>query len=210
MTDPGPILLLFFFLLLIGFYTTAETIYLRPAKFSFETSVKELSWSDKLTGWLLGHRLRLAAICVVGRLIALVGCGVILAAGVYEQLPKYVDASVYGIAILAVLTGALAIFFFRWLVPKLFLGIFGQRLLAPFAIPLVVSYYLFYPLVQFVTGFNRFVTGRVARVSYQKERPLLRPPTSMNICAAPPKPKKPKKWPISIRGSWKMLWNSGR
>jgi putative hemolysin len=171
MTDPGPILLLVFFLLLIGFYTTAETVYLRPAKFSFEIGIKELSWADKLTDWLLEHRLRVAAICLVGRIIALVGCGVILAAEVYKYFPVLSGLSVYGFALLAVLFGALAIFLFRWLVPKLFVGIFGQQLLTPFAIPLVVSYYLFYPLVQFVTGFNRFVTGRVARVNYQKERP---------------------------------------
>lgn len=171
MTDPGPILLLVFFLLLIGFYTTAETVYLRPAKFSFEIGIKKLSWSDKLTDWLLEHRLRLAATCLIGRLIAMVGCGVILAAEVYKQFPGLTDASAVFFALLAVLTGALAIFLFRWLIPKLFLGIYGQRLLTFFAAPLVVSYYIFYPLVQFVTGFNRFVTGRLARVNYQKDRP---------------------------------------
>ncbi|KAA9339970.1 hemolysin family protein [Adhaeribacter soli] len=171
MTDPGPILLLVFFLLLIGFYTTAETIYLRPAKFSFEIGAKKLSWAEKLTDWLLEHRLRLAATCLVGRLLAMVGGGAVLAAKVYEELPELTEFSAVAVACLAVLAGALAIFLFRWLVPKLFVGIYGHRLLTPFAAPLAVSYYIFYPLVQFVTGFNRFVTSRVARVSYQKDRP---------------------------------------
>ncbi len=173
MNDPGPILLLIAFLLLIGFYTTAEIAYLRPAKFSFDFDIgsKKTKWSEQLTEWLLGHRLRVAAICLVGRLIGLVGIGVVLASWLYYRLLPGFSLTSFGYAGLAIVIIASLIFIFRWSVPKLFIGIFGHRLLTAFSIPLTVSYYLFYPLVQFVTGFNRFVTGRIARVNYTKERP---------------------------------------
>jgi CBS domain containing-hemolysin-like protein len=172
MNDPGPIILLFFFLLLIGFYTTAEVAYLRPVKFSFDLGLKnEETFIQKITNWLLDHRLRLAAICLVGRMLALVGSGLLLAATFYNSFVIPPVSTSYGWAIVTILIAAFLIFSFRWLIPKLMLGIFGQQLLPALAIPLVISYYLLYPFVQFVTGFNRFVTGRIARVNYTKEKP---------------------------------------
>ena len=171
MNDPGPILLLILFLLLIGFFTTAEIAYLRPAKFSFDIGIKKSTWPERLTVWLLDHRLRVAATCLVGRLIGLVGMGVVLASWLYYRLlPDFEPATLLYIAITVLIMASL-LFLFRWSVPKLFIGIFGHRLLTAFALPLTAFYYLFYPLVQFVTGFNRFVTGRVARVNYTKEKP---------------------------------------
>lgn len=171
MNDPGPILLLLLFLLLIGFFTTAEIAYLRPAKFSFDIGLKKTSWQDRLTEWLLEHRLRVAAICLVGRLIGLVGMGGVLASWLYYEFLQEFSFTAIGYAAIAVVLNAILIFLFRWSVPKLFIGIFGQQLLTAFAVPLTAFYYIFYPLVQFVTGFNRFVTGRVARVNYTKEKP---------------------------------------
>ena len=171
MNDPGPILLVILFLLLIGFFTTAEIAYLRPAKFSFDIGIKKSTWPERLTEWLLDHRLRVAATCLVGRLIGLVGMGVVLASWLYYRLlPDFEPATLLYIAITVLIMASL-LFLFRWSVPKLFIGIFGHRLLTAFALPLTAFYYLFYPLVQFVTGFNRFVTGRVARVNYTKEKP---------------------------------------
>src|SRR5688572_24771318 len=169
MSDPGPILLLFFFFLLISFFTTAEVAYLRPAKFSFDIGSKRISWTERLTDWLLEHRLRVAAICLIGRLIAMVGCGVILASWLYYHLLHNPDLSAIGYSVVVVIVAAFILFLSRWLVPKLFIGIYGHELLTAFALPLTIFYYLFYPLVQFVTGFNRFVTGKIARVNYSKE-----------------------------------------
>ncbi|MBK0403539.1 HlyC/CorC family transporter [Adhaeribacter sp. BT258] len=171
MSDPGPILLLIFFFLLISFFTTAEVAYLRPAKFSFDLGSKRTSWSERLTDWLLDHRLRVAAICLVGRLIAMVGSGVILASWLYYRLWQNPELSAIGYSAIAVIVAAIILFLSRWLIPKVFIGIYGHELLQAFALPLTVFYYLFYPLVQFVTGFNRFVTGKVARVNYSKEKP---------------------------------------
>jgi putative hemolysin len=171
MTDPGPLLLLFFFLLLIGFYTTAEIAFLRPVKFSFDLGTKKLTKSERLADWLLSHRLRLAATCLVGRMLALIGTGLLIAGAFYTSLVLHTTPATYGWAMLTILIAAFLLFTFRWLVPKLMVGIFGQQLLSALAVPLVVSYYLFYPLVQFVTGFNRFVTGKIARVNYTKEKP---------------------------------------
>ena len=163
--------MLFFFFLLISFFTTAEVAYLRPAKFSFDIGSKRTSWTERLTDWLLEHRLRVAAICLIGRLMAMVGCGVMLASWLYYHLllnPGWADV---GYSVLVVIIAAFILFLSRWLVPKLFIGIYGYELLTAFALPLTIFYYLFYPLVQFVTGFNRFVTGKIARVNYSKEKP---------------------------------------
>src|SRR5690606_29906477 len=106
-----------------------------------------------------------------GRLIAMIGSGVILASWLFYHLlanPEFADI---GLSVLVVAIAGMLLFLSRWLVPKLFMGIYGQSLLTAFSLPLTVFYYLFYPLVQFVTGFNRFVTGRIARVNYSKEKP---------------------------------------
>ncbi|HSI91118.1 MAG TPA: hemolysin family protein [Adhaeribacter sp.] len=171
MNDPGPILILVFSLLFMGFFTAAEAVYLRPVKFSFETASKKTTWLERLPDWLLAHRLRVAAICLVGRMLALLFFGSVVAGSLFVHLSPQPSLAEFGMAALGLLVAATGIFLFRWFVPKLISGVFGQQLLQPFALPLTISYYLFYPLVHFVTGFNRFVTGRVAHVNYTKDSP---------------------------------------
>lgn len=171
MSDPGPILLQVLFLLLTGFFALAETVYLRPLKFQFDFTAKETNWADRLTDKLLEHPLRVAAICLTGQAIGLLGLSAILASQLYPELVLHSVLSRFAIFGLTVLSGATVIFAFKWFIPRLLVGIFHQKLLTPFALPLTIFYYLFYPIVHFITGFNRFVTNRIAQANYFKDKP---------------------------------------
>ncbi|RAU84223.1 hemolysin family protein [Pontibacter arcticus] len=169
MIDPSHFLLLFAGLMLSVFFAGIEMAFMAANKIQIELSEKNGILSGRIIGHLLERPAHLFSTTLVGRTLALVlyvfGIAALLHTLLGLYLPAYLQSHALSLIIQMVIAGLIVLFTADFL-PRSFFAINPNRVLALLAIPILIFYYLLFPVVWLIEKCSRWLGQKVFRLDF--------------------------------------------
>ncbi|MBW6459534.1 MAG: hemolysin family protein [Bacteroidales bacterium] len=172
------ILVILLMLALSAFFSGMEIAYVTANKLKIEL--------DKSKGLLTAHILsgffrdpsRFIGTLLLGNNIALVIYGIafanLLEPWLWSVLPQILQTE-FVTLLLQTLIATLVILIFAEFLPKTLFRINPNAVISFFAIPLVIMYYLMYPIVLLFTGASQFIIRQLFNIRFTKQDPVFSP-----------------------------------
>lgn len=162
-------------LLLAGLLAGIEIAYLAASRLQLELQEKQNSVSGRIIAHFLKRPAKLAATLLIGQTLMLVLFCVTLAFLLHQALAPYSFwfplAGFLQIVVEVMLAALLALVLAQFLPRSLFL-IRANQMLQLFAVPLLVIYYILYPVVFVIIGITRFIVVRVLHLEFSEQNPV--------------------------------------
>ncbi|GEO04227.1 hemolysin [Adhaeribacter aerolatus] len=162
-------------LLFSAFFSGMEMAYMAASKLQLELQEKQ----NTLTGRIITHfstrKARLTATLLIGNVFALVlfciGMARILHPVLSTYLPSFLQYHVAIIFIQTIIAAMLALIVAEFIPRSLFM-IRANTMLNVLAVPLLISYYILYPVVFLVVGAIRLVMVKILKMEFSEEKPV--------------------------------------
>ncbi|WP_187263393.1 hemolysin family protein [Pontibacter beigongshangensis] len=175
MIDPNQIILLLMALLCSAFFSGIEIAFTSASRIQIELDEKNGVLSGRILTFLLKNPSRLMGTALIGNVLALVLYGFAIAGILhnilYFLLPEPLQLS-FLILVLQVLIASVIVLFTAEYIPRSLFVINPNRMLQVLAVPMLVFYYLLYPVVYLIVSLSQWVAEKVFRVEFSVEKPV--------------------------------------
>lgn len=162
-------------LLFSAFFSGMEMAFMAASKWQLELQGKQNSVTGRILVHFSSRKARLTATLLIGNIFALILFSIGMARILHPLLSTYLPPSLqYGVVlifILTLITALLALTVAEFIPRSLFL-IRANTMLTVLAVPLLVSYYILYPVVFLVVGAIRFVVVKLLKMEFSEENPV--------------------------------------
>lgn len=167
--------LIFVSLVFSAFFSGMEMAFLAASKLQLELQEKQ----NTLTGRIITHfsrrRSQVATTLLIGNILALVlfsvGIARLLHPLLREYLPDFLAYDFVLILLQTLLASLLALTVAEFLPRSLFM-LRANTLLQVLAVPLLITYYVLYPVVYLVIGAIRLVAVRLMKMEFSDDQPV--------------------------------------
>lgn len=164
-------------LIFSALFSGVEIAFVSSNKLQIELQSKQGFLSGKILAKFLERPSRFIGTTLVGNTIALVIYGIfmtyILQPILEQNLPSTFNNEAT-ILILQTIISTLIVLTLAEFTPKSFFLINPNWLLSVFALPMVIIYYIMYPLVYVVVILSRFMIKRILGLNYSEDKPVFR------------------------------------
>lgn len=173
--EPYYILALLLSLLFSAFFSAMEMAFVSANKLQIDLEERQGQANSKILQHLLRSPSRLIGTTLIGNTISLVLFG-LTAAFLFRDLlrfhlPELPFFEVLVVVLQIVLASVLVLLVAEFL-PRSLAFLHANRLLSALAIPMLVLYYLLYPVTALLMGLSRFIALRVLRLEFSDENPV--------------------------------------
>lgn len=175
MIDPNHILLLLIALLFSAFFSGIELAFMAANRIQIELSEKNGVLSGRILGHLLQRPARLMGTTLIGNTLALVLYGFAIASVLNKLLFLYLPEPLQiNILVLALQIGiaSMAVLLTAEFLPRSLFAINPNRMLQVLAVPVIICYYLLYPVVYLIVGLSKWVAERIFQIEFSEEKPV--------------------------------------
>lgn len=175
MIDPSQIILLIVALLLSAFFSGVEMAFMAANKIQIELNEKNGVFSGRILSHLLQHPARLMGTALIGNIIALVLYGFAIA-GILNTvlstyLPEQLQLNFLILGIQIVIASVIVLLTAEFL-PRSIFAINPNRMLQALSLPILLFYYLLYPIVFIIVRLSKWVAEKVFKIEFSEEKPM--------------------------------------
>jgi putative hemolysin len=175
MIEPDQIILLLTGLLLSAFFSGVEIAFMSANKLQIELKDKNGVLSGRILWHLLQQPSRLMGTALIGNTLALVLYGFAIAGLLHSlllhTLPDSLQHSLFILVVQVVIASVVVLFTAEFLPRSLFV-INPNRMLQVLALPILLFYYLLYPVVLFIVSLSKLVAEKLFKVEFQEQKPV--------------------------------------
>ncbi|WP_347159935.1 hemolysin family protein [Pontibacter chitinilyticus] len=175
MIDPDQIILLLVALLFSAFFSGIELAFVAANRIQIELSEKNGMLAGRILGHLLQRPSRLMGTTLIGNTLALVLYGFAIASVLHKLLFMYLPGLLQHnalVLVLQVIIASVVVLLTAEFLPRSLFAINPNRLLQVLAIPILVCYYLLYPVVYLIVGLSKWVAEKVFQIEFSEEKPV--------------------------------------
>ncbi|WP_439880890.1 hemolysin family protein [Pontibacter sp. MBLB2868] len=175
MIDPSQIILLFVALLLSAFFSGVEMAFVAANKIQIELSEKNGVLSGRILWHLLQRPARLLGTTLIGNTLALVLYGFAIAGVLNELLQLYLPEQLQLnilILLLQIIIASVVVLLTAEFLPRSLFAINPNRMLQVLAVPILIFYYLLYPVVYMIVGLSKWMAEKVLKIEFSEENPV--------------------------------------
>ncbi|MFT2009638.1 hemolysin family protein [Pontibacter sp. 13R65] len=175
MIDPSQIILLLVSLLCSAFFSGIEIAFTSASRIQIELDEKNGVLSGRILTFLLKNPSRLMGTALIGNVLALVFYGFIIAGILHNilfyLLPEPLQLNLL-ILVLQILIASLIVLFTAEYIPRSLFVINPNRMLQVLAVPILLFYYLLYPVVYLIVSLSQWMAEKVLRVEFSVDKPV--------------------------------------
>jgi putative hemolysin len=161
--DPSLIISIFISILFSAFFSGIEIAFVSSNKLKIELDKKMGAFQAKLYSKFVKKPSRFITTLLVGNNIALVIYGISMAKLIEPFLQIYIDSTI-GILLIQTVISTLIILVTAEFLPKAIFSLNPNKMLAFFVIPVVISYYILFPIVVLVSTLSNWVLRYILRL----------------------------------------------
>lgn len=175
MIDPSQIILLLVALLFSAFFSGIEMAFVAANKIQIELSEKNGVLSGRILGHLLRHPARLHGTALIGNILALVLYGFAIAGVLHQLLSVYLPEPLqynFLILILQIFIASVVVLLTAEFLPRSLFAINPNRMLQVLAVPMLLMYYLLWPVVYLIVGLSKWVAEKFFKIDFPEDRPV--------------------------------------
>ncbi|MDR2010448.1 MAG: hemolysin family protein [Bacteroidales bacterium] len=132
-----------------AFFSGMEIAYISSNKLKLELATKTSSFTSKILSVFADHPSNFISAMLVGNNLTLVVYGIFMAKVLEAPISKFVSNE-FAVMVIQTVISTLLILFVAEFLPKTLFRIVSNAALKTFSIPLIIFYYLFYPVVKFI------------------------------------------------------------
>jgi len=158
-------------ILFSAFFSGMEIAYVSSNKLQIELQNKQGDFASRLLSHLMSQPSRFIATMLVGNNIALVIYGMFMAEWLEPFLFQWISNE-FAVLLIQTLFSTLIILILAEYVPKAIFALYSNQLLRGFALPVLLLYYVLYPVVAFVMGISKFILKTLFRADMDDEKPM--------------------------------------
>ncbi|MEJ8757584.1 hemolysin family protein [Pontibacter sp. H259] len=175
MIEPNQIIFLFFGLLLSAFFSGIEIAFMSANRLQIELSEKNGVLSGRILWHLLQHPSRLMGTALIGNTLALVLYGFAIAGLLHTILSNiFPDKVQFDLLILViqVAVASVVVLLTAEFLPRSLFVINPNRMLQVLALPILVFYYLLYPVVYVIVNLSKLVAEKIFKIEFSDQKPV--------------------------------------
>jgi len=164
-------------LIFSAFSSGSEIAFISSNKLRIELDRKQGSFSAKIIGRFVKSPSQFIATMLLANNVALVIYGIVFTESIITRdllkswLPHQVISEA-GLLIIQTFVSTVIILVAAEFIPKVIFRLNPNGILNALAIPILILYYLFYPVVFFVLTITKFVMNKIFRIEFVEEKPL--------------------------------------
>ncbi len=151
-------------LLFSAFFSGMEIAYLSANKLKLELDIKKNNLSSKILSKLINKPSQYISTIILGNNIALVIYGIFMAKIILSFITPYISGEFATLLIQTILS-TLIILFFAEFIPKTLFRTISNLSLKIFAVPLIIFFYMFKPIVNFMICLSRLILSKFANIN---------------------------------------------
>ncbi|TXK46741.1 HlyC/CorC family transporter [Pontibacter qinzhouensis] len=175
MIDPNQIILLFVALLCSAFFSGIEIAFTSASRIQIELDEKNGVLSGRILTFLLKNPSRLMGTALIGNVLALVLYGFVIASMLHNMLffllPEPLQLNLL-ILVLQIMVASVIVLFTAEYIPRSLFIINPNRMLQVLAVPILLCYYLLYPVVYLIVRLSQWMAEKVFQVEFSEEKPV--------------------------------------
>ena len=175
MVDPSQIIVLVVALLFSAFFSGVEMAFLAANKIQIELDEKNGVLSGRILGFLLKRPARLMGTTLIGNTLALVLYGLAIASVLHQLLYAYLPEALQWsllILLLQIAVASVVVLLTAEFLPRSLFAINPNRLLQVLAVPMLLVYYLLYPVVFLIVGLSKWVAEKFFKIEFPEDKPV--------------------------------------
>ena len=158
-------------ILFSAFFSGMEIAYISSNKLQIELQNKQGDFASRLLSHLMTQPSRFIATMLVGNNIALVVYGIFMAQWIEPTLYRFLANDV-AVLLIQTLFSTLVILILAEYVPKAIFALYSNQLLRIFALPVLLLYYVLFPVIGLIMGISRFLLKVIFRADANDEKPM--------------------------------------
>lgn len=162
-------------LLFSAFFSGIEIAYISANKLQIELQNKQGSLSGRILSGFVQRPGQFIGTTLMGNTIALVLYGIFMAYLLEDPLRMWLPDSLANegvILILQTIISTIIVLITAEFLPKSLFMLNPNSMLNVFAVPMMLIYYLMFPVVWAVVGLSRFFITKVLRLEYSEDKPV--------------------------------------
>lgn len=167
----GPIII-FFTLIACAFFSGIEIAFISANKLRIELKNKQGSFSAKILSPFVKTPSKFISTTLVGNNTALVIYSIVMEGKLDELFEPLDIENKYVLLLLVTFISTLFILFTAEFLPKVLFRINPDLILEFFAVPFLIIYYIFYPLVHFITWLAKSMLNGIFRLDWKEGSPV--------------------------------------
>ncbi len=175
MIDPSQIILLLTALLFSAFFSGIEMAFVAANKIQIELSEKNNVLSGRILWFLMQRPSRFLGTALIGNTLALVLYGFAIAGMLNSLLTLYLPSPLqFSLLILPIqiIIASVIVLLTAEFLPRSLAAINPNRLLHVMAVPILVIYYLLYPVVYLIVSLSKWVAEKFFRIEFSEDKPV--------------------------------------
>lgn len=162
-------------LLFSAFFSGIEMAFVAANRIQIELSEKNGVLSGRILWHLLRHPARLMGTALIGNTLALVLYGFVIAGLLNSLLSAYLPEPLqvyFLILVLQIMVASVVVLLTAEFLPRSLFAINPNRLLQVLAVPILLAYYLLYPVVYLIVGLSKWVAEKVFKIEFPDDKPV--------------------------------------
>tara|TARA_B100000475_G_scaffold49095_1_gene33391 strand:- start:2589 stop:3866 length:1278 start_codon:yes stop_codon:yes gene_type:complete len=171
------ILLISVCLLFSGLFSGLEIAFISRDKLNFEIKSNSKSFFGKVFGKINKNTSAIIATLLIGNNLSLVIYGLVMAQFLepllINNLPQVISND-FSVLLIQILVSTLVVLITAEYIPKSIFLINPDKLFFSFSIPLLIIYYVFYPVVKTVIIISKFIIKDVLKQEYSYKKPVFK------------------------------------
>ncbi|GAB3542319.1 hemolysin family protein [Pontibacter brevis] len=175
MIDPSQIIILIIALLFSAFFSGIEMAFMAANKIQIELNEKNGVLSGRILSFLLRRPARLMGTTLIGNTLALVLYGLAIASVLNQLFSMYLPDTMqfsFLVLLLQIVVASVVVLLTAEFLPRSLFAVNPNRMLQVLAVPILLVYYLLYPVVFLVVGLSKWVAEKFFRIEFSEEKPV--------------------------------------
>ncbi len=175
MIEPNQIILLLVALLFSAFFSGIEMAFMSANKLQIELSEKNGALSGRILWFLLQRPARLMGTALIGNILALVLYGFVIAQVLHNLFASYLPEPLHFsplVLVLQIIIASLVVLLTAEFLPRSLFVINPNRMLQVLAIPIIICFYLLYPVVYLIVSLSKWVAEKGFKIEFSEDKPV--------------------------------------